>query len=260
MKQIKRVLSSLVTVVLALSLFLLVACAPGAAEAVEAAATASPTAAPTATPGTTPVPTPIPTPTLEPVPELTDQEAEAEIASLGTFPLDEQIPINYVTFVLYSRTDDTGEKHYYFELTRSHIRISANRDILARLWDDSYLFEFSSNYDYLDYAPQQVAIVPLFESLQDVTVEYISGLPNLTYICAEKGIPYRRVTTNLANRLGMLFNDIGNWDEPFTYRKYAEYYVRTLARANRVVASDFTGPMAYVEPEQTPVASTAPTP
>ena len=105
-----------------------------------------------------------------------------------------------------------------------------------------------------------MAIVPLFESLQDVTVEYISGLPNLTYICDEKGIPYRRVSTNLAKYLGAHMYDDDNMDVTFTYREYAEYYVRTLAKANRVVASDFTGPMEYVEPEQTPVASTAPTP
>lgn len=261
MKQLKRILASLAAAVLVLSLFLFVACAPGAPEVAQAAPTPAQTASPTPTASPTAEPSPTPTPTLEPVPELTDQEVEEEIALLGAFPQDEQVPVNQVSFVLYSRTDGAGEKHYFFELAASYKRISADRTILARLWDDSYLFEFSNSYDYVDLAPQQVAIVPLFQSLQDVTVETISGIFNIDYYCGEKGIPYRRVPSPLEECLDEVSKyGITGKEASFTYREYAEFYVRALAKANRVVASDFTGPMDYVEPEQTPVMSPSPTP
>ena len=227
-----------------------------------AALAATPEPTPTATPTITPSPTPEPTPTMDPVPDLTDEEVKAEMELLGITNPDAEIKITNTYLVFYSNINKNGSKEYKIEFATSYLRQSTNTEFMSRFWDEQPMFEFSHDYEYLEGVFEQVYVAPRCESLKNSKVEMITTIVNLEYFSKQFGIPYEIPNTPVGRTITKVQGDYLAYkiEDKCTYSEFADFYIRTFAKANRAVASDYYGPIPYVAPEKTPLPTATVTP
>ncbi len=183
----------------------------------------------------------------EPIPNLTDEEAQREIELLGmTFNPDTEIPIANVTIIFCSGLNGKGGVNHYIEFTYLGEKQSSNTMIIARFWNQNHIFEFPKNStDSIEYMLDGVLAAPRYESLYGVELEQVTVLCNLKYFCKQYGISMNKVNTQIGKEIAA-FQGIGEEEGlAFTYEEYADFYVRTFAKENRMSAGDYTNPIPY---------------